>query len=233
MQNFRQIISATLIAVGLLVLGLCIKAGIDNFAYRDRVVAVRGLAERTVEADWVAWPVRYAITGNDLAALYERSQATNAELLAFLKSNGIPEADISVNPPEVYDAAANEYVYGNNGPAFTFKLTSSMTVLTTHVDKVRQLLRRQSELLAKGIVFSNSEITYEYTGLNSIKPQMIAEATKNARKAAQQFADDSDCRIGNIKSAEQGYFSIENKDDSTPYIKKIRVVTNVLFYLDD
>lgn len=227
----KGVLPALLVALGLLGLGFAIKAGIDNFTYRDRVVQVRGLAERTVKANQVTWPVDYAITGDDLATLYAETKQKNEVLIAFLTSNGIGKDEIQVNPPSVYNTETDSY--GNNYKPYKYKLTSSMTVLTDKVDQVRELLNRQGELLTKGIAFSNSYISYEFTELNSIKPEMIAEATKNARKAADQFASDSQSHLGKIKSAEQGYFSIEDTDSSTPYIKNVRVVTNVTFYLED
>jgi len=199
-------------------------------AFKDRAVSVRGLSERIVDANSVIWPVNYSLTGNDLADLYDQCNKKNEILLSFLTSNGISRGEISINPPAVDDLTT--HIYSDNRADFKYKLTSSMTVITTKVDFVRELLNRQGELLVKGIAFNNSYITYDFTKLNDIKPEMIAEATKNARKAADQFAADSNSKIGNIKSAEQGYFSIEDKDDSTPYIKKIRVVTNVVYYLE-
>lgn len=231
MTNYKQIISALIIALGLIGLGLAVKGGIDNFAFRDRVVQVRGLAERTVKANSVTWPVQFSITGNDLPSLYAKCTEQNNILLKFLMSNGIPRSAISVNPPALDDVSSN--VWANSDVKFKYKITSTMTVLTGEVDKVRELLNRQGELLNEGIAFNNSEITYDYTDLNKIKPEMIAEATKNAREAAKQFSTDSDSKIGKIKSAEQGYFSIEDTDPSTPYMKKIRVVTNVTFFLED
>ena len=233
MNLIKGIIAPLILAIGILGMGLAIKAGIDNFAFRDRVVSVRGLAERTVMADQVTWPVSYAITGDDLPSLYDLSKANNETVLAFLTSNGIPRKDISINPPDVYDQSADQYNNSGNGPTFKFKLTSTITVLTTHVDKVRALLNRQAELLAKGIAFTNNNITYDYTRLNTIKPEMIAAATKHAREAADRFAADSDSKLGKIKSAEQGYFSIDDADPTTPYLKNVRVVTNVTFYLED
>lgn len=232
MNSFRSIISPLIIAIGLVGLGLAVKAGIDNFAFRDREVNVRGLAERIVNANSVTWPVQYSITGNDLTALYDETTRKNRILLEFLTSNGIPESEISINPPDLYDQSSDQYASYREAK-FKYKLTSSMTVLTSQVDKVRQLLNRQAELLTKGIAFNNSMITYDFTLLNDIKPEMIAEATKNARAAADQFAKDSESHLGKIKNAEQGYFSIDSKDPSTPYIKKVRVVTNVTFYLED
>lgn len=227
----RVILAPVIIALGLVGLGLAVKGGIDNFAFRDRNVQVRGLAERTVNANSVTWPVEYSITGDNLSSLYDESTAKNKILLDFLTSNGIPASEVQVNPPQIYNTEADQY--SSTRVNYKYKLTSSMTVLTNQVDKVRQLLNRQGELLTKGIAFSNSYITYDYTELNSIKPEMIAEATRNARAAADQFAKDSESHLGKIKSAEQGYFSIEDKDSSTPYIKKVRVVTNVTFYLED
>ena len=98
---------------------------------------------------------------------------------------------------------------------------------------MRELLNRQGELLNQGIAFANLSINYTYTDLNKIKPEMIVEATKNAREAAEQFAKDSESVLGKIKTATQGYFSIEDSDPSTPYVKNIRVVTNVTYYLED
>lgn len=232
MKDFKSIIAPLILALGILGMGFAIKGGIDNFAFRDREVNVRGLAERNVNANQVTWPVSYAITGDNLQTLYEQTTRDNKTVMEFLTSNGISEKDISINPPVVYDQSADQYSY-NNGPKFKYKLTSTLTVLTSQVEKVRELLNRQGELLAKGIAFSNNEISYDYTQLNYIKPEMIAEATKNAREAADRFAADSESRLGKIKNAEQGYFSIDDADPSTPYIKRVRVVTNITFYLED
>lgn len=227
----KQLLPPLLIALGLIGLGLAIKGGIDNLAFNDRVVQVRGLAERKVNANYVTCPVQYSLTGNDLSALYSQVTEKNAILKDFLMSNGITAAEIQTGTPDVENVGAN--TWSSNNVNFKYKLTSTMTVLTTKVDKVRQLLARQGELLNKGIAFTNPMLTYSYTDLNAIKPEMIAEATKNARKAADQFAQDSDSRIGKIKTAEQGYFSIEDTDPSTPYIKNIRVVTSVTYYLEN
>ena len=127
--------------------------------------------------------------------------------------------------------------YNNDPIPYNYSVSSVVTVSSTQVDKVRQLINRQGELLSKGIaVVSNdysNQISYEYTGLNEIKPEMIAEATENAREAAKKFADDSDSKIGKIKSARQGQFTIEDRDSYTPYIKEVRVVTSLTYFLED
>lgn len=228
MNYLRNIVFPLILAVGMLALGLCIRSGFSSLSTKNRFVDVRGLAERTVKANQVTWPVQYTITGDDLPALYQQCTDKNKIVLDFLTSNGIPASEISVNPPNIDDISANAW---NDKARFKYSLTSTMTVLTTQVDKVRELLNRQGELLNQGIAFANLSINYTYTDLNKIKPEMIVEATKNAREAAEKFAADSGSKLGEIKSAEQGYFSIENRDQYTPHIKKVRVVTSVDFYL--
>lgn len=227
----KFIIPSAILAVSICILGFCIKAGIDNFAFRDRVVTVRGLAERTVEADYVTWPMNYSIAGDDLPALYDRMQVNNAVVVKFLKDNGITADEISVNPPDLYNAEGN--VYGGERARFQYNLSVNITVATSKVAKVRELLSRQSELLKLGVAASNGYINYQFTGLNNIKPEMIAEATKNARIAADRFAQDSNSTVGKIKTATQGQFSIESADNSTPQKKNVRVVSTIVYYLED
>jgi hypothetical protein len=226
-----KLLSALLLTVGIVVLGLSIKSGIDDLAFNDRNVTVRGLAERQVQADFVTWPINYNVAGDDLLALYDQITEYNEKIVGFLTSNGIDKADISVNPPDTYNASANQY--GSDSFRYKYSLSCNVTVATTHVDKVRELLDRQTDLLKEGVPYSNSFINYEFRALNSIKPDMIAEATANAREAARQFAKDSDSKVGKMKTATQGQFSIEDSSQSTPYVKNVRVVSTIVFYLED
>lgn len=230
-MNLSKIIAPALISVAVVILGFTLKAGIDNIAYRDREVTVRGLAEREVKADLVTWPITYSLAGNDLMTIYQKVNSNNEIIVKFLTSNGIPREEISVNPPDTYDRASNRY--GSDSFNYNYAISCTVTVTTKQVDKVRELLGRQSDLLKEGIPFSNSYINYQFTGLNSIKPEMIAEATKNARLMPDQFANDSHSKLGKIKTASQGQFSIDDTDANTPQTKKVRVVSSVVFYLED
>ncbi len=229
-----NIIAAGLIAAGLLAIGLCIRSGLISFSDRDRVVDVRGLAEREVDANVVTWPIMFKEVGNDLPTVYARVTATNREIIAFLNANGIDDSEISVSAPSVRDLTTDRY---NSSPLpYNYALTSVVTVSSNKVRQVHDLINRQGELYAKGIAITtdyNYQVSYSFTELNSIKPAMIAEATKNAREAAEKFADDSNSKLGKIKSARQGQFSIEDRDDTTPYIKRVRVVTSLTYFLED
>lgn len=222
-----------LLSLGLAVLGLFVYFGMNSLGNRERVVAVRGLAEREVKADRVIWPVVYKTTGNDLPALYGQLNDVSAKIRAFLVENGIPATDISTGAPEIVDLRADRY--NTNRVADRYNVTLVTTVVTGKVDAARSLMSRMGELLKSGIAISandyGNQVQYEFNGLNAIKPAMIEEATHNARKAAEQFAKDSESELGKIKSASQGLFTVSDRDSYTPYVKRVRVVTTVNFYL--
>jgi hypothetical protein len=226
-----KFIPSLLIALSIVILGLCLKSGIDNFTFRDREVTVRGLAERQVMANEVTWPITFNIAGDDLTTIYDNVSRTDSIIVRFLTSSGITRDEISVAPPSTYNAAANQY--GSSTFKYKYSLESTVTVTTKKVDKVRELLGRQAELLKEGVAFSNSYINYRYTDLNAIKPAMIEEATKNARLAADKFAADSHSKVGKIKTASQGQFSIDDSDSSTPWLKNVRVVSTIVYYIED
>lgn len=232
MKNY---VSAALIALGIVILGLCIKSGIDNFSNRDRVVTVRGLCEKEVNANVVTWPIVTKEMGNELPAIYNKIQASNTAILSFLHANGITDAEISINAPDVSDVQAN--AYNQREQLYRYIVTNVIVVKSEKVDKVNELIKKQTELLKEGIAIVAGDysypITYDYTELNTIKPEMIAEATRNARQAADKFAEDSDSDLGKIKTASQGQFSIDNRDQYTPYIKTVRIVTYITYYLED
>ncbi len=228
-------IEAVILALGLVALGAQIEDGIKDFVAKDRVVTVKGLAEMEVPANKVTWPLMYKEVGNDLSTLYNKISQTNKAIVDFLKQKGITEDEISINAPEIIDMQAERYVGENK--SYRYNVTTVITVTSNKVDLVRNLISEQGELLKQGIAITGGDyrynIQYDYTSLNEIKPQMIEEATKNAREAAQKFAKDSDSELGKIKRATQGQFSIDNRDANTPYIKRIRVVTTIEYSLED
>lgn len=237
MQKFSTsaVICGLLVGVGLWLLGTQVKNGLNSISDNARVVTVRGLAEKEVMANKVTWPIVSKQVGNDLPSIYASMEATNKTILQFLKANGITDDEISVNPPQVIDLQADRY--NSSNVPYRYNVTNVVVVTSKQVEKVNKLMERQTELLKQGIAVVAGDYqyqtTYEYTDLNSVKPEMIAEATKNAREAAQKFAVDSDSKVGKMKSASQGQFSIEDLAGSTPYLKKVRVVSSVVYYLED
>lgn len=222
-----------MIAIGITLLGYMIRSGIEGFKEKDRVVSVKGLAEMEVVADKVVWPLMYKDIGNDLITLYNNIQSKNNTIVTFLKANGIVDEEISVTPPEIIDMEAERY--SAQAPQYRYNATSVITVSSGDVVKVRKLIAEQTELLKQGVAITGGDyrysILYEFTGLNAIKPDMIEEATKNARMAAEKFAIDSGSKLGKIRDASQGQFTISDRDANTPYIKNVRVVTTVNYYL--
>ncbi|EFA43789.1 hypothetical protein HMPREF0645_1803 [Hallella bergensis DSM 17361] len=232
MKNSRLYESA-IIAFGIIVLGLCIRWGIDDFANKDRKVTVKGLAEREVEADKVTWPVVFQEMGDELPDLYNRIAQKQQTIKAFLMKNGVKASEMQVNAPKVVDMNADRYSV--NQKPYRYNITSTITVTSRNVKGVRAIISRQGELLKQGIAIVggdyDSQIEYEYVSFQGMKPKMMQEAIANARTTAEQFAKNSDSNLNKIVSADQGQFSIEDRDRNTPYIKKVRVVTTVTYSL--
>jgi len=222
-------------ALGIVCLGWSIKAGIDNFANKDRKVSVKGLAEREVEADKVTWPIVSKELGNDLPELYNKIGVTQGKIKSFLLRNGIKEAELTVNAPQVVDLNAREY--GERNQPYRYIVTSVITVTSQNVKQVRSIIAKQGDLLKEGVAIVGggyeNPVKYEYVSFKEMKPKMMQEAIENAEKTAQQFAENSHSQLNKIVSADQGQFSIENRDENTPYIKKVRVVTTVTYSLKD
>lgn len=218
--------------IGLLALALSLPVSVGRFKSSERTVGVRGLCEREVPADKAIWPISFKVVGDDLGLLYREMESKTATVREFLSEGGIPEGEITVALPKISDKFAQEY--GGNDRTYRYVASCTITVCSSSVEKVLALMASQSDLIKKNIVLSNdwdSTPRFEFEGLNALKPEMIEEATKNARAAAEKFAKDSGSRLGKIRTASQGVFSIDDRDSNTPSIKKVRVVTNVTYYL--
>ena len=234
MNTKALVLSAIIVAMGMTATGVAIRNGIVTFKDRDRCVVVKGLAEREVKANKVSWPLTFKEIGNDPAEMYGVIERKNRQVVAFLKAGGIKDNEISVNSPTISDRQAN--AYNNEVMTYRYVAKSVITVTSRNLDLVRSLITKQAELMRQGIAlvseeYGTDQTKYDFTGLNEIKPAMVEEATKNARATAQKFADDSECSLNGIRNAQQGQFSIENRDENTPYIKKIRVVNTIEYSL--
>jgi hypothetical protein len=226
-------IAALLVAAGLVGLGAALSGGLQKFKATERTVDVKGLAEREVPANLAIWGIQHADADNDLPALYARFETKNAAIQSFLKAQGFDEAEVTVAPPAVTDRQARDY--GDQNVKLRYSGRSSVTVYTPKVDAVRKALGALGELGKQGVAVSGEgpSVQYVFNGLNEIKPVMIEQAVKNARESAGKFAIDTGSELGKLKRASQGQFSIEDRDASTPHIKRVRVVSTLEYYLQN
>jgi hypothetical protein len=223
------------IMAGLIILGTMIPVAVNKYMSYTRTVDVKGLCEREVKADKAIWPIVYNVMGDDLNVVYNQVDTKKKKVLEFLKKGGIEDSEISVSAPKISDKLANEY---GGSRVYRYVGKSIITVYTSNVDKVLELMSKQAELIKEGIVINTSDnwenpTEFKFEGLNDLKPSMVEEATKNARETAEKFAKDSDSELGKIKRASQGSFSIENRDSNTPHIKRVRVVSSITYYLSN
>ncbi len=225
-------ISAAILALGVTVGGYLLGDGLRRSREADRAVTVRGVAEKEVTADLATWTIAYSATAPDLASAQASVDRNSQDIRDFFGSLGF--APDALQPTGVNVSTSND-----NGIT-RFTVRQRMALRTTDIKRAQDAVRRQFDLVRRGVLLEEgSGMAYTYTQLNKIKPPMIAEATRDARRSAEQFAKDSGTGVGGIKSATQGYFEVTARDgdsgggwgvSDTPF-KKVRVVTTIEFYL--
>lgn len=231
----RSVLAALLVALGLAAAGWFAGQGMARLKTQDRYVTVKGSAEKIVDADLVVWPLPHTVSGNDLAEVQTRLEANTGTIRAFFGGAGFKPEEIVVSPPRLEDRWS--YAYGENRPPERYRYSTTVTLRTSRVAAALAALRRSGELVSRGVMLGSEGEAggpqFDYTRLNDIKPGLIAEATANARRSAEQFAKDSGARIGGIRSANQGVVSISDRDQGSPQVKTVRVVTTVEYFLKD
>ncbi len=231
-RGLALILSSILLAVGFVAGSFLISELVLKARLADRSVTVRGLAEREVVADLATWTIAFSAQGRDLKVVQNDIDRDTDAINAFFKELGFSTNDL--RPTGV---GVSQYTDSNGNQNITIR--QRITLRTTDIERAQRAVTQQFDLIRRGVVLEDgSGMSYTFTKLEDVKPEMVAEATRDARRAAQQFAEDSGADVGGIKSATQGYFSISARDgdaggygvSDTPY-KKVRVVTTVNFYL--
>ena len=243
-----KIMAALALVIGLIGSAAVLGDSLRLMKKGERFVSVRGVAEKEVKADLAIWPIRVRVTQNDLAEANRSADEARKKVLAFLSSNAIAPADIASQTQRVEDRQAKDYNTGRE--MFRYLVEYTILVRSTEVDKIQQVSQMTDKLAAAGVVLASqgnwdrSAPQFIFTQLNAIKPEMMASATQSAREVATQFASDSDSRVGAIRRATQGLFSISDRDKTTQgdgaggasgasdLNKKVRVVVTVDYFLE-
>lgn len=230
MEKYGKLLQAAIIAFGLLLLGLCIKGGFDNFTNKDRRVTVKGLSEREVDANKVTWNITLAASGDEMRPVIAYVNNKVEGVKKFLKEKGLEgKATITVESPNVSDNLSN--YYGDRPPRYAYTVNRTIRISSNDTKLIDSVKSQEAELIDRDIILESSYTSYEYTKFQELKPEMMAEAIANAEKTASQFAENSHSKINKIVEAGQGEFSIDEGD--APYKKKVRVVSTITYSLKD
>ncbi|MGR3972132.1 SIMPL domain-containing protein [Shewanella baltica] len=223
------------LCAGLVYVGQTASTALLQMKAMERTVTVKGLAEKEVKANVAIWPINFTEVDNNLPKLYETVQQKTDRVVAFLKEQGFSDSEITISLPSIEDRQAQGYVDPNVRYRYSAKV--NLSVYTPQIDLMLNTRKQMISLVKEGIAIASQEYDnrteFLFTDLNSVKPMMVQEATQNAREVAEKFAKDSDSRLGKIKTASQGQFTISDRDNSTPYIKQIRIVSTLTYYLND
>lgn len=238
-----KIISAVIISIGLVAAAVVMACAIRDFKAQDRYVTVKGLSERQVKSDLATWSLSFDISGDDLSDTLAQARSKQATVIEFLTKGGLDQSEITVGTPSVFDRQAQTYNAGDDAKQKRFVIKSSLAVRTEKVEALKALSLNVADLIEKGIVFSQTgcpDPAFSFTRLNDIKADMLSESMQNTRAAAEKFAQDSESRVGRIRRANQGVFSIQSSSqanrDGGDYCgvdinKNVRLVTTVDYFL--
>jgi uncharacterized protein len=249
-----KIMAALALVIGLIASSSIIGESISSMKRGDRYVTVRGVAEKEVKADTAVWPIRIRVAGNDLVTASLSAEKARKKVQAFLTGNGIKPEDIASQNLRVEDRQAKDYDQGK--AAFRYVVEYMILVRTADVDKVQKISQMTDKLLAAGVVLASQGNwdhggpQFLYTQLNTIKPEMMASATRSAHEVATQFATDSGSNLGGIRRATQGLFTITDNREKISQVnrysesgvseadlyeinKKVRVVVTVDYYINN
>ncbi|MDY6394675.1 MAG: SIMPL domain-containing protein [Synergistales bacterium] len=236
MKELSLKISVVSLAVAIVIAGFFIYKGLRSFADKERIVTVRGLSERIVNVDNANLVISYAVGGNEMSEVLKEIEQNNKKIKDFVIAKGLTEKEISVNVPNIKDKKNQEYG-GEYNITYRYYATVKITLISNKVSIVRDIEMNQFDLFKEGVNLIKNDYyyegennrTYSFTKLNDIKPDMIKESIKNAKKAADEFAQSSNSKIKNIKSAYQGQFEITSTDD--PLKVKVRVVSTINYFV--
>ena len=217
-------IPAIIITLGIIIVGIIIFLAAGNFSGQGKYVEVKGLSEQIVKADQGIWSMSLDVKSNNVDDLYTQITTQTDTITSFLMDKGFTDEEINSAPVNVYQDTYREALYRYNA-------SLNMSVYTDQVDLLREVSQQTAPLIKEGIVFNGSYVSFQFTNLNDIKPAMLAEAIGNARTSAQQFANDAQARLGSMARADQGVFTITEKDPGSPEYKKVRVVSSVRYLL--
>ena len=247
MKKIELILVGLLVSIGLIVLGFCINKGLQSFSNKERVVTVKGLAEKLVQATEAKIVLTSSFSGDMPKELIANLDKQVANIQAYLKEKGYNEMKISnIN---LYDSKTYYDWDWENGQRIKikkdrYKASKSVTIIVSNVEEAEKIANgMELDFVTKEMAI-DVDCRYTFPELNTIKPELIAESTKNARTAGEQFAKDSQSKLGKIKTASQGqitiagryYYDEEEQGSSAPqepYLEKARVVSTIVFFLED
>ena len=222
--------SIPLVILSLMGIGYLIASSATQLITKNYFVTVKGSAEKSVQADLVVWPITHTVGGSSLTGIQTHLEKNTRFIRQFLLDSGFKDEEIIVSTPRVEDKW--RWNSTESRPAERFSDTMTIILRTHLVEEAISALRRSGILISHGIqLVGNDQPEFKFTQLNAIKPALIAEATTNARRSAEQFAKDSGSRLGRIRTANQGQISITDRDVASPQIKIIRVVSTIEYLL--
>ena len=224
MENNKQYVGALFISLAVVVFAFAVAFSAYNFSKLGSHVEVKGLSEKIMKSDTATWTISFDVKSSNIETLYSELERNKNAIESFLINSGFEKSEINMTPMSIYQDTYRDALFRYNAGA-------QISLYTKKVDLVKEVSKNTLPLLQKGVLITQSNTYFEFTDINSIKPEMLAEAIANAKISAKEFASASGSKVGNIVRANQGVIDISEKDPGSPEYKKIRVVSTLRFLL--
>ncbi len=223
-KNNNILLLASIIGIVIIFSSFIFLISAKSFSDQGAYVEVKGLSEKIVKADTAIWTINFDIKSNDIDDLYSETEKNVSIIKSFLKEKGFDDNEINVASINIYQDTYKDAV-------FRYNASNQLSVYTNKVDLVKEASKDTLTLVKKGVTLNQNNINFEFSDINSVKPEMLAESIKNARESAKSFAKESKAMLGPVTRGNQGVFDITEKDPGSPEYKKIRVVSTLRFLL--
>jgi hypothetical protein len=212
------------IVVLIIIMSVTVFWSARDFSKQGSYVEVKGLSERIVKADIAIWSMNFEVKSNNIDTLYADTEKNITVIKAFLKEKGFDTSEINVAPINIYQDTYKDAL-------FRYNSTNQISVYTKKVDLAKSASNETLLLVKRGVVLNQNSITFDFSDINSIKPEMLTDAIRNAEATAKQFAENANATLGAVVRGNQGVFDITDKDPGSPEYKKIRLVSTLRFLL--
>ena len=224
MENIKNY-SLWILGAALLVFSVAFFFSAQNFSKQGQYVEVKGLSEKIVKADVAIWSINFDVKSNDIDSLYADIEKNTSAINSFLIDKGFEASEINIAPVNIYQDTYKDSL-------FRYNSTTQLSIYTNKVDLVKSASKDTLLLVKQGVTLNQNSIVFQISDINNVKPEMLAEAVKNAKASAQQFATESGSHLGEVSRGNKGVFDISDKDPGSPEFKKIRVVSTLRFLLN-
>ena len=170
-------------------------------------ITVTGSSTERIKSDFADWTVLVSVGGNTQQEAYRALQPAVQTTVSFLKAQGIAASEIELgnvktDQQQVRDPRTGEL------RSTTWSSSQTVKVSSPNVVKVQAVAGAIGSLIGQGVPLTINEPAYTYTKLAEKRVDMLAKATRDARRRALAIAAEAGASVGPVTKVDTGIFQI-------------------------